>query len=1315
MAVITIREQGKTETGFNATLVIEENNYQITVSDPFAAREEQELEWYFEEWLRYPILEQVKATKAAASVRQYGQELFKQVFKTDINAYSKYSQLRSNLSQVQIEIESITPEFHAIHWEALQDPDLPRPLAVDCILIRKSVRPAIIEAKVKEFPTVNLLVVTARPNTDEDVGYRTISRPLVEAIRNSQLRVNIELLRPGTYEALERHLESKGSGYYHIVHFDVHGALKSYEDYQTGVENNRYIYSRRYGRSNIQEYKGLKAFLALEGETKGEYDLVEASEIANLLTGKGIPVCILNACQSGKQLKQAEVEDNRETSLGSRLMNAGMQMVVAMSYSVTVTAAEILMKQIYMHLFDKQDINQAIRLGRRELYNRKERKAYYNTEIELEDWLLPVTYCNGQVNFNLREFTPEEEEKYWLSLDRKYKFQQPTYSFVGRDIDILLIEKALLQHNILLLQGMGGTGKTTLLNYLREWWQVTNFAEDTFYFGYDTKAWTLQQIVYEIGKQVYNRFEFANFQAMNLTAQWRKLSQKLRTEAYILILDNLESVTGQPLAIQNTLDESAREEIKQFLASLVDGKTKIVLGSRISEQWLQLDTFRDNSYQLKGLDAQARTDLAEKILQRVNSNKSLEEIKTDRHFQRLMRLLAGYPLAMEVVLVNLRQQSPKEILEQLEKAEIDPGGEDKTNNIIKCIEYSHSNLSESAQKLLLLLAPFRGFIDLSGVKHYAEELEKLEVFQDYDLKQLKAAVTEAVNLGLLSPISQDYPRILTIQPVLPYFLNTKLKEVNEATKEALQEGFKNHYQWLARSYTNFMKSNNPQERQLGIIFVRGEYENLYQGFQICLGKQESIFTIFVCLTNYLDLINAQVTQLRFLQSTYTSISNYASAKRNRVWEQEITMILDSIAKCYLLNNDYQTAQEIYRQTLAQTQKFQELKPGLKQTLLAGIYHQLGVVAQKLKQFQQAQEYYQQALDIKYGDRYSQAGTYFQLGVVTQQLRQFQQAREYYQQALDIEIEYGDRYKQSITIHQLGRVAEELRQFQQAQEYYQQALNIKIEYGDRYEQARTLKSLGNVAQELREFQQAQNYYQKVLDIYIEYGNRYEQAGTFHQLGILAQKLREFQQAQNYYQQALDIYIEYGNRYEQAGTLNQLGRVAQELREYQQAQEYYQKALDIKIKYGDRFSQAHTLNQLGRVAQKSREYQKAQEYYQQALNIYIEYSDSYYQFIVLKNLGFVAKELKENQKAVYYYLQAFYIKIQYFEESKSNYLQALQFFTEFEVQGYSNLVINKLASLYQKTQDNNLLTEIAAILKITEVEVKELFDKINEQDR
>ena len=786
---------------------------------------------------------------------------------------------------------------------------------------------------------------------------------------------------------------------------------------------------------------------------------------------------------------------------------------------------------------------------------------------------------------------------------------------MGRDLDILLIEKALLQHNILLLQGMGGTGKTTLLNYLREWWQVTNFAQDIFYFGYDEKAYTLQQIVYEIGKQVYDRFEFGQFQAYSLTVQWRKLADKLRAESYILILDNLESVTGQPLAIQNTLEETAREEIKKFLASLVGGNTKVVLGSRIAEQWLQESTFRDNCHQLRGLDRQARTDLAENILQRVNSNKSLDEIKTDRHFQRLMKLLAGYPLAMEVVLANLKQQSPAEILEQLEKAEIDSGGEDKTNNIIKCIDYSHSNLSESAQKLLLLLAPFRGFIDSSDLKHYGEELVKLEPFQDYDLEQLEAAVAEAVNWGLLSPISQDLPQLLTIQPVLPYFLNTKLKEVDESTRAALQEGFKNHYQWLARSYDSLMKSKEAQKRQMGIAFVRWEYENIYQGLQICLEKQESIFYILNCLNDYLELINDRFNQLQFLQSTYNFLSNYVLEKHSPQWEQEILAVLGSISSCYLLNKDYQTAKETYHQTLDQIQQLQEIELSVKQNLLASTYHQLGRVAQELRQFPQAQDYYQQALEIY--------------------------------------IEYGDRFEQAGTLHQLGRVAEELRQFPQAQDYYQQALEIYIEYGDRFSQARTL----------------------------------------HHLGIVAQELRQFPQAQDYYQQALEIKIEYGDRFFQASTYGQLGSVAAELRQFPQAQDYLKQALEIKIEYGDRFSQASTLQNLGIVAQALRQFPQAQDYYQQALEIFIEYGDKYSQGSTYGSLGVLAEELGE------------------FEQAKGYYLQALGIFAEFEDQQSLGLTIRNLASLYQKTQDNSLLTEVATMLEMTEAEVKDLFNRFS----
>jgi len=1332
MAVITIREQSKTETGFNATLAIAENHYNITVSDPFEPKQEEELEWYFEDWLCYPMLDNVKADRAKKSVKKYGEELFKQVFQKEPNAYAKYSQLRNNLNQIQIEIESISPEFQAIHWEALQDPDFPRPLAIDSVLIRKNANPAVIATNVNESPTINLLVVVARPKADRDVPHRTISRPLVELIRNSKLRVNIELLRPGTYEALAKHLESKGSGHYHIVHFDVHGSLQTYETYQERIKRKMYP-SSRYGREEIKPYKGLKAFLALEGKEKRKYDPVEAAELANLLTSKGIPVCILNACQSGKQLNQAEAEDNRETSLASRLMNAGIQMVVAMSYSVTVTAAEIIMEQIYRHLFSNKDLNQAIRLGRKELYDGKARKAAYNTDIDLEDWLLPVVYSNGKVTFNLRDFTTEEEEQYNLTLESKYKFTEPTYGFVGRDIDILFIERALLQHNILLLQGMGGTGKTTLLNHLQEWWQVTKFAEDSFYFAYDRKAYTLQQIIFEISQQLYNKFDLERFQAKSLEEQSQEISNKLRNESYVLILDNLESVTGQPLAIQNTLDESAREEIREFLVTLVGGKTKVVLGSRIGEDWLQESTFGDNSYRLQGLDSQARTDLAENILRKIDSSRSWHEIKRDRNFARLMNLLDGYPLAMNVVLVNLKQKSPEEILEQLEKAEIDPGGEYKEDNILKCIEYSYSNLSVSAQKLLLLLAPFRGFVWTLLIPQYAEQLEKSKAFQDYSLDQLESAIAEVVKLGLLSPINQNYSQFLAIQPILPYFIQTKLKEIDEGMRQSLQEVFKIYYGGLAGCYNIMMNSKDSQEKQTGIAFVYWEYENIYHALQISLAQEEPVYDVLECLFSYLGLINNKLKRLSLTKSICDSFKTYKRENQNAAWEKDMIFISFSLASFYQEERDYQTAENIYQNILNVILYREDIENSEKKSFQANVYHNLGRIAEESRQYQQAHDYYQQALEIKieYDDRYSQADTYHQLGRIAEELRQYQKSNKYYQKSLEICIEYDDRYSQAKTYHQLGSVAGKLRKYQQANNYYQKSLDIYIEYGDRYSQAFTYHQLGVVAQELRQFQQANGYYQQALGITIEYGDPHQQAGTYQQLGNVAYQLSQYQQANAYFKQALEITIEYGDYYDQAQTYQGLGNIASRLRQYQQAKDYYQKALEIYIAYEALYEQAGTYRNLGITAQKLRQFSQAKDYSQKALEIYIAYRDSYAQASTYHQLGMLFQELGQFKQAQDYYQKVLKIKTEYedlhsqantygqlgmlsealleFGQAKSYYLQALEIFVEFEDRQRGGLTIRNLASLYQKTQDNSLLTEVAAIFNSTETGVRELFEE------
>ena len=80
----------------------------------------------------------------------------------------------------------------------------------------------------------------------------------------------------------------------------------------------------------------------------------------------------------------------------------------------------------------------------------------------------------------------------------------------------------------------------------------------------------------------------------------------------------------------------------------------------------------------------------------------MEYIVKDTHFEKLLKLLSGYPLALKAVLPNLRTKTAKKILEDLDKRldGLDKGNaQERIKSIIKCIEYSHSNLSEDAQKL----------------------------------------------------------------------------------------------------------------------------------------------------------------------------------------------------------------------------------------------------------------------------------------------------------------------------------------------------------------------------------------------------------------------------------------------------------------------------------------------------------------------------------------------------------------------------------------------------------------------------------------
>ena len=1194
MTLITIRETSQTDAGWQVAIRFDHGPaYRLEVSNPFSEEEEKRLEWYFEQWLKFPFANQVKARKAAQSVVAYGEQLFKQVLRSDFGVYAQYKAAlgAKGIGGLSFEISG-GHSFHALHWEALKDPALPRPFAVEGTMVRKSEKPPAMYARARPSPTLNILLVTARPAGRQDIAYRTISRPLIEMLGNTDLYVQVDLVRPGSFQALNAHLKNshdqRGGSYYHIIHFDLHGGLLTHEGLQEGVTLDRYTF---HATQKPSPYKGLKAYLFFDGEQNKQAHPVMASEVGELLASHQVPIAILNACQSAKQVGDFDVE----TSLGSRLMEAGVQVVLAMGYSVTVSATTRLMECLYRKLFEQEALPTAIRRARLALYEDKKRLAYYNQTISLEDWLLLVVYQTRAPQLPLREFTDEEWQRYLELRNVRYSNPAPSlYGFVGRDVEILQIEKRLLTHNVLLVRGMGGAGKTMLLHHLAEWWQTTNFVEQVFYFGYHNQAWTRQQIMHEIAQSVLSPGVYQRrFQPLSEKAQQRMLVKQLRAKRHLLILDNCESITGNALAIKNTLDSQQQAALKGFLAALAGGKTLILLGSRSSESWLMKDDpapplREQHIYELLGLDPEAASQLAERILLRHH----VSHYHTDLDFRRLLKLLDGYPLALEVVLANLVHQTPSEVLSALQAGDIKLDSldkADKTKSILRCIEYSHSNLSPDAQALLACLAPFTGIFNTGALDNYTKHLKQQPTLAHLPFNQWPTVLQEAINWGLLSP-DPNSPSILRLQPIFPYFLRTHLNNTAEtAMRHAIQAAFRQHYDDVGAALNRILRSKEAQQKQLGQLLTKWEYENLSTALNHALAAQVSIENLYRPLSTYLDSTQEQQRGLALGKTVLTQLEGYPPDKLTGPLGVGFVGVIDHIAKQQLLLREYAAAQTFYQKAQDILLKNKTYSAEQVREFSAIIYHQLGRVALQQHQWQEAEHYYFKALQINidFNDRHAQGLTCHQLGSVALQQRQWQEAEQYYQKALQIFIEFNDRYSQGHTYHQLGSVALQQRQWQEAEQYYLIALQIKIDFNDHHAQASTYHQLGSVAQEQRQWQEAEQYYLKALQIKIDFNDRYGQGSTYHQLGSVAQQQRQWQEAEQYYLRALQIKIDFNDRHAQGSTYHQLGRVAEEQRQWQEAEQHYLKALDTFVAYKDKYSLGVVMHSLSRLWQASQD--------------------------------------------------------------------------------------------------------------------------------
>jgi tetratricopeptide (TPR) repeat protein len=638
------------------------------------------------------------------------------------------------------------------------------------------------------------------------------------------------------------------------------------------------------------------------------------------------------------------------------------------------------------------------------------------------------------------------------------------------------------------------------------------------------------------------------FDTMGEAAQQQAVTAALRAKRYLLVLDNLESVTATPLAIPHSLDETGRQQLRSFLSALAGGNSLVLLGSRAEEAWLATGTFADNVHLLEGLDPEAASDLADAVLRRAGA----QNRRTESAFRELMTLLAGYPLALQVVLPHLAAKNAAEVLDELRQgltaADAAVPGSDpvvaRTNSLMACIDYSHGHLDPEAQALLACFAPFTGVINPNLLDGYQKALAEEPALAGLPLAHLSEVLERARSLGLVQRDAMG-GTLLCPQPALSWFLTHRLAAADQAERRrAIERAYRKLYEEYASALYRLQEAkDDPAAPQLAEALIELEYANLGTALRFALDHRASIFNLNRVLSGHVDRLQDHRRGLELGELVLTRLEQLPPEALTGRRGVELVGVIDEIAQRHLLLHQLDRAKVSYTRALAILDGLDGLEPRQAARFRAGILHQLGVVTQQQRRFAEAEAAYKQALEIyiAFDDRHSAASTYHQLGMVAQEQHRLEEAEAAYKQALEIKLAFHDQRSAARTYHQLGSVAQQQGRFDKAKAAYKRALEIKLAFDDRHSAAGTYHQLGRVALGRRRFAEAEAAYKQALEIFIGFDDRHGAADTYHQLGSVAEEQRCFDEAEAAYNKALEIFIAYRDDHRAEMALRSLARL------------------------------------------------------------------------------------------------------------------------------------------------------------------------------
>jgi tetratricopeptide (TPR) repeat protein len=1144
-----------------------------------------ELRWYLEEFLDYPFPPYTdRATYMMTALRAWGREAFNALFEGREQLQLFESAVAGGHHRLQLQVWSDDPEILGWPWEALVDPQTGFLAHVSAIERRlNTVRDPNPLSETLPRDRINILLVTARPY-DRDVRFRSISRPLVELVRREGLRAHVHLLRPPTFERLREHLQER-PGFYHVLHFDGHGA---YGPAQAGA-----------GAVNQHLFHAAAGRLIFEGPG-GEPDAIAAETLSVLLREHAVPAVVLNACQSA--MVDARAADPF-ASVATALLRSGVRSVTAMAYSLYVSAAQEFLPAFYRRLFERGDMAEGVRAGRQRLLTQKKRDSARG-KFELEDWLVPVIYQQDRLDLTFANTPGTPAEK--SAQPAPVSDRDEPFGFIGRDGELLALERALRGPVAgILINGLGGSGKTTLARGLVEWLTATEGLErDCWWFNFQDIR-SAEYIFNDIGEKLFGG-QFATITSLETKATL--IAQELKPQRALVVWDNFEVAAGGG-GVTGTLSPEDLAALLLFLRQLRGGATKVVITSRSEETWLGIER---RKVSLGGLDGEERWAFCDRILESLG----IAANRDDEGIVKLMDLLGGHPLSMRAILPELEKRGAAELAAALRTNLAELGGHnDAQAKLLATLRYVEQSLPTSLRPLLIPLGLHERYVDADYLEILAKQAP--ETWQRLQIDEFCRALVSA---GLLQDRGQA---IHEMHPALTgYLRSTFVAQADSSVTNVWTVAFVYFMAALATS-----QNSKPVHDQRFMFQVHGA------SFYSALKEAERL-ELLQAAAELMQSLAHFALNTRAFREAHDLFSRLEVVGQKSGTAEIVSSAYHQLGIIAQEQRNFEAANTWYRKALALAEEHGDERSA------AGTYHQLGTITQEQRDFGAAELWYRKSLAIeeKLGNEPGVAISYHQLGIVAQAQRDFGSAQVWYRKSLEIEEKLGNELGIASTYHQLGRLAEDQRDLAAAEAWYRKSLAIKEERGEWHGAALTYHQLGSVAQEQQDFGAAEVWYRKSLAIKEKQGEQHGAAATYHQLGTVAYEQRDFDAAEVWYRKSLAIKEKQGNKHGAAATYHQLGMVAQEQHDFAAAEAWYRESLAIKEKHGNEHGAAITYHQLGAVAQEQGNLDTAEAWYRKSLAIKEKHGNEYGAALTYYQLGLVAEERRGFGAAGQAYIQA-----------------------------------------------------------------------------